>query len=241
MKSVFISKDELEANETVQKCKADFPHLTEGQFYILRNEITAFDRNNNEGKISFDGYSGTLVYFEGFSAQGNAHFNEPVLSLQENGTLKNIDGVCELSFYIPVSDLNAADFEPFNFEESEFMEPDDILIHAYTHIEKKKTAISVAAFLLLLTGIGGGIGSILFLRPIIAVVSICVFLIALILFWLFDNLKKREVLRKRTAPFRYKRLSSLRKYTESLGIDPYVSTFKGHMGVRLSKISENNV
>ena len=35
--------------------------------------------------------AGTLVYFEGFSAQGNAHFNEPVLSLQENGTLKNID------------------------------------------------------------------------------------------------------------------------------------------------------
>ena len=29
--------------------------------------------------------------------------------------------------------------------------------------------------------------------------------------------------------------------TESLGIDPCVSTFKGYMGVRLSKISEDNV
>ena len=239
---MFISKDELEANETVQKCKADFPHLTEWQFYILRNEITAFDRNNNEGKISFDGYSGTLVYFEGFSAQGDAHFNEPVLSLQENGTLKNIDGVCEQSFYIPVSDLNAADFDPFNFEESEFMEPDDILIHAYARIKNKSFARTIIVIVLLLGGlVCVFVDAIFHIRPIFSIVSGCSAAIGVILMLCLNGHDDLKEVRKGTVAYRYKRLSSLRKYTESLGIDPCVSTFKGYMGVRLSKISEDNV
>lgn len=250
---MFITNDELKANETIQKCKKDFPQFETGKFYILRSEVTAFDRDNKEGIISFDGYSGVLVCFEEFSAQGNAHFIEPVFLLQQDGSLKQLDGLCEQSFYIPASWLNAADFEPFIFEESEYVKPDDALeivwLKAESHALNEGIAIPIICFLLFVLGIAGIVAyclDALHNIPRIAVFGVsilCILLALLLAWWYMENgdLRQREEVRAKTASQRYKRLADFKKYSEKLGIDPCVSVFLGCMGIRLSTINKENV
>lgn len=250
---MFITNDELKANETIQKCKKDFPQFETGKFYILRSEVTAFDRDNKEGIISFDGYSGVLVCFEEFSAQGNAHFIEPIFLLQQDGTLKQLDGLCEQRFYIPASWLNAADFEPFNFEESEYVKPDDALeiawMRAESHAQNKEIAMSIIGLLLLILGIAGIVAYCLgALRNspsfiVFGISILCILLAFLDIGVCIENgdLWKREEVRAKTALHRHKRLADFKKYSEKLGVDPCVSVFLGCMGIRLSTINKENV
>lgn len=246
---MFITNDELKANETIQKCKKDFPQFETGNFYILRSEVTAFDRDNKEGIISFDGYSGVLVCFEEFSAQGNAHFIEPIFLLQQDGTLKQLDGLCEQRFYIPARWLNATDFEPFILEESEYGKPDYVLMNIWMKANSlaagKELAMLIVALLLLLLGIAGVVACFLYTlyTAVFGVSFLCILLAVLLTWWSMVNrdLREREEVRAKTASHRYTRLYDLKKYSEQLGIDPCVSVFKGYMGIRLSEIREDDM
>lgn len=250
---MFITNEKAKAKSIVQECEERFPQFEKGKLYILRSEVKAFNSKDEEGTVTLGGCTGILVCFEGFNSSGKAHFTEPILELLHDGTLQVNETSCYESYYIPAEELTDAVFEPFSLEGSEFASEDDAMYQAYLKARSRASSRSLAlAFvigLMILLSVCGLVSMFFVDYPsvvseIVLIASVLLGVIGMtILYCESDPLYSfsDEIERKAcedNEPYVYKRAATLRKYAESIGIDPHVRAFDGCMSVLLSNIKE---
>ena len=253
---MFVTNEEAKAKSVVQECEERFPQFEKGKLYILRSEVKAFNSKDEEGTVTLGGCTGILVCFEGFNSSGKAHFTEPILELLHDGTLQELEMACYKSYYIPAEELTDAVFEPFSLEESEFACEDDAMYQAYLKAcscaSSRNLALYLVIGLMILLSVCG-FASMFFVdyptvvfRIVFAVSALLGFIgiMSLTMDWepdspySFSDEIERKAREDIYEPYVYKRAATLRKYAESIGIDPHVKLFDGCMSVLLSNIKE---
>lgn len=254
---MFITDREANAEGIIKGCEDRFPQFRKGELYVLRSEVKAFNRDNEEGRITLDGHTGVLLCFDSFNADGNAWFFEPVFQLQPNGSLREFYTLgtmrrCQ-NLWIPAEELANAVIEPFDFEKTDFSKADDtVMCQAYSKAWKLAlflNALCISGFVLMLVLIACILIFVLKTQQNTEQwlgLGVFLTLVAFVLFCGLDNIcdkTKEKTFSRIYKPHECKRIAALKGYAENLGIEPCVATFTNNnywSEIRLSKAGETS-
>ncbi len=203
---MFYTEEEMKTQAVIRERESKFPQFTGESFWILRKDVKAFNKDGQAGVLSLDGKKGLLLRFDCFCADGKAHFIEPILKYHEHdGSFSCHDSVCYHQANVSLDDEIAVSFEKFDFAKSKFNVTDAVIKQIYNQYRCK-----------LLYKIGWALS-----LPCTESYH--------------EYLMEKLGENRRFSNAESSHIASVKKYAETLGIDPHIERHKGCLSVPLSQ------